>query len=213
MKSENEIRKYTGRLLSQKLDPYRNTDAVVVGIPTGGVCIASEITRQLSLPLWVLPCRRIKHPSDDRQSIGSVSMRDIHLNSYAETIPQEYIYHQIALLRNALEHDQKQYNAGYGPPSFTRKTVIMVVESLHSADAILACVRSLRKEDPHKIVVAIPVVTPEAARILRSEADEVVFLQTDAVIQPIRHYFADLAEAVGEVSRERSDATAHLVTI
>jgi putative phosphoribosyl transferase len=40
-----------GYLLSKQLDSYRNTNAVVVGITRGGVRVAFEIAKALSLPL------------------------------------------------------------------------------------------------------------------------------------------------------------------
>jgi orotate phosphoribosyltransferase-like protein len=50
-----------GVLLSRKLAAYKNSDAVVVGIPHGGVCVASAIADILSLSLEVMPCRKIKN--------------------------------------------------------------------------------------------------------------------------------------------------------
>jgi predicted phosphoribosyltransferase len=181
-------REQAGRLLSQKLDSYRN-NAVVVGIPHGGVCVAFAIAEALSLSLEVLPCRRIKHPADSNKAIGSVSVSEAFIHDFSQCIPQDYIYHQIALLRNALQHEHHQYYRNRRPPSFLYKTVILVDDILEVSDTMLACLRDIKKQKPLKVIVAVPVVTAEAARIIRAEADEFVFLQMETSTRPAKDHF------------------------
>ena len=187
-------RAHAGYLLANKLEAYRNTDAIVVGIPTGGVAVGAAIAGTLFLPLGVLPCRKIPHPVDSTRTIGSISADDVFLGHCSHTIPQDYISHQIALLRDALKHDKHRYCSDEVSTSFLHKTVILVDDVLLSGDAILACIRSLRKQIPLKIVVAVPIVSAEAARIVSAETDDIVFLQMETVDRSLHDYFSDVSE-------------------
>ena len=43
-------RKEAGRLLAQKLSGYKDVNGIVLGIPSGGVPVATEIAKALGLP-------------------------------------------------------------------------------------------------------------------------------------------------------------------
>ena len=184
-------RKEAGVLLSRKLAAYTNSDAMVVGIPHGGVCVAAVIADLLSLNLEVMPCRIIKNPGDSRNNIGSVSAEDVFIHDCPHTIPQDYIYHQIALLRNAIAFENKEYYGSGKPASFRDKVVILVNDILESSDTMIACIKGIKKQDPLKVIVAVPLVTAEAARIVSSEADDLVFLDMKTSIGSPGDHFID----------------------
>jgi putative phosphoribosyl transferase len=169
-------REQAGRLLSIKLLEYKNTNTVVVGIPTGGVCVASVISDSLGLPLEVMPCRTIKHPADNRKNIGSVSQDEVIIHDVSYDIPQEYIHHQTMQLQNEINSEKNYYYGDIQPISLNYKTVILVDDVLQSIDTMIACLKSIKKQKPFRIVIAVPVIYPKAARMLNSEADDVVFL-------------------------------------
>lgn len=188
-------REEAGRSLSKRLRSYMNTDAIVVGIPSGGFRVASEIARKLSLTLAALPCRKIMHPANSRKIIGAISTSDVILCPCSDTVPQDYIYHQIGLLRNAIQHDCDRYYGDNFVSPFFDKTIILVDDVLQSAHGILACIETLKRDKPLKIIVAVPVVTAEAAGIVRAEADDIVFLQEDTVIDSPQDCFSDARKA------------------
>lgn len=184
-------REEAGYQLSKTLAAYKNSDAAVVGIPHGGVCVASVIAEALSLPLEIMPCRKIKHPADGGKNIGSVSEDEVFIHDCSHTIPQDYIYHQIVLLQNAISHEVKKYYGSARHQSFRYRTVILVDDILSAADTMMACLRSIRKQRPLKVVVAVPVVAAEAARIVSAEADDIKFIKMEASLDSPHVYFAD----------------------
>jgi predicted phosphoribosyltransferase len=181
MESINDIliqnREEAGRLLSKKLQSYVSHNTVVVGIPSGGVCVAAAVAHDLSLPLEVCPCLAIKHPSRSNETVGSVSIDEVYLHNQAHDIPQSYFHHQLTMLRGLIQMDYQYYYGKSTPASFQYKTVILVDDVIESVDSIMACLRSIQKQRPVKIIIAIPFVRAEIARLLRTEADDIVFLQ------------------------------------
>ncbi|HEY5749835.1 MAG TPA: phosphoribosyltransferase family protein [Chryseolinea sp.] len=179
-----QSRGHAGRLLGAKLRAYKNSGAVVVGIPRGGALVAAALSEELQLPFDVMPCRKIKHPGNGTRSIGSVSVQEIVLNPFAHDLPQDYIGHQIAMIRNSLQADDRFYHEEAAPLSLKGKIVILVDESLRTADSVMACLVNVKKQMPFKVIVAVSVATQEVAAAIGRVADEVVFLYTE---EDLRH--------------------------
>lgn len=202
-------REQAGRLLSRKLDVYRNTNALVVGIPRGGVFVAVPVAERLALPMEVMGCRAIVHPADSKRTIGSVSANEVSVrdDTRFSPVPQDYIYHQVVLHRNVLHYERDLYDGERKPPSFHYRTVILVDDVLRNSDSILACLREIRKQQPLKVVVAVPLVSAEAARVVRGEADDIVFLHMAPVFYSERHFFASFPKVADRDVKELLDAS------
>lgn len=187
-------RQVAGRLLSKKLEQYANSAAIVLGIPRGGVIVASSVAEMLGLPLQVVPCRKLVHPGDSNRSIGSVSLEEVVLGDDCYDIPRDYISHQIVLLRNSLRSELAEYNPDQVPLSIRYKTVIVVDDVSRSGDTILACLRSVKKQKPLKLIVAVPFVSAKAGRLVGEIADEVVFLRMDHEIRSAKDCYHDFPD-------------------
>ncbi|UII30658.1 hypothetical protein LVD17_20405 [Fulvivirga ulvae] len=184
-------REHAGELLSMKLRACKeDPNTVVVGIPHGGVCVAWVIAENLKLPLEVMPCRKIKHPTDKNKNIGSVSYSEACIHDCPFDVPQDYIYHQMALLRHAINYQQKIYYGDTEPISLQYKTVILVDDILKARDTMIACLREIRKQNPLKIVVAVPVVNVEAARTISEETDDFIFLRMRNELEGLDRYYS-----------------------
>jgi predicted phosphoribosyltransferase len=211
MKTLFQNREETGYLLSKALAEYKNSNAVVVGIPHGGVCVASVIADILSLPLEIMPCRKIKDPADSERTIGSVSVNDVFIHDNGHAIPQDYISHQIVILRNSISNELKRYYGSATRQSFQYLTVIVVDDILSSSDTVMACLRSIKKQSPLKIVVAVPIVAAEAARIVSAEADDFKFIKMEPTLHSPNKYFSEFSKidetkvkTLFETSRKKS---------
>lgn len=185
-----------------KLRRYEKGNAVVVGIPHGGVCVASAIAENLELPLEIMPCRKIRHPTEKAKNIGSVSYTEACIHDCPFDVPQDYIYHQMALLRHAINYQRSFYYEDAEPVSLRYKTVILVDDTLITSDTMIACLREIRKQNPLKIIVAVPVVNTEAARVINEEADDFVFLRMRNDREGLKDHYADFPVIGDEEVRE-----------
>lgn len=185
-------REQAGYLLGKKLPVYKNTDALVVGIAHGGAVVAFHLARILKLSFAVVPCRKIKHPAGNGQTIGSVSIDDVLINEDIHDIPQDYIYHQVLMSRIGIEREFNIYYANKPRPEFTGKTVIVVDDMLQESDALVACLRTIRKQKPHRVVVAVPAVAFSALRVVKEEADDIVFLRMVSDFDSVRNIYSSL---------------------
>lgn len=189
-----ENREQAGIMLARKMAPLSLRDAVVVGIPRGGACVAAAIADELHLPLEVLSCRRIKHPANSGLNLGSVSLGEIIVHECPRELPQDYLQFQAARLKAEIAADNHFYYGQQDAPQLQHKTAIVVDDVLTSADTLLACIRDLKKHRALKVVVAIPFVQAEAARVIQAEVDLLVFLKMQHTISNPRAFYVDFPE-------------------
>jgi putative phosphoribosyl transferase len=150
----------------------------------------------------VVPCRKIKHPANDMQTIGSVSIDDVLIHEDIHDIPQDYIYHQILMARIGIEREYNYYYANKPRPVFSDRTIIIVDDMLQENDAVLACLRSVRKQKPTSLIVAVPVIAFSALRTIREEADDVVFSRMASGFDSVRNIYSALPSVKEEEVRD-----------
>ena len=195
-------REQAGYLLSKKLAVHKNTNALVLGIAHGGAVVAYHVARALKLEFAVVPCRKIKHPANNLQTIGSVSIDDVLMQENIHDIPQDYIYHQIQIARIGIEREFNFYYSNKPRPQFTGRTVIVVDDMLQESDAVLACLRSIRKQKPRNLIVAVPILAFSALRVINEEANDVIFLRMASGFDSVRTIYNTLPAVKEEEVRE-----------
>jgi predicted phosphoribosyltransferase len=174
----NEIiqdRKEAGMLLSEKLEKYQGTDSIILAVPRGGVPIGYEISKNLHLPLDIILSKKIGHPLNKEFAIGAVSLDSSFIDEHPE-IPSAYIESEIKKLRESLKDKYNLYMGDRKPIDVKGKTVIVVDDGIATGNTLLACIAMLRKSNPQKIVVAVPVVPFDTVKIFQQKADEFVYL-------------------------------------
>lgn len=186
-------------LLGEQLLQYKNSDAVLVAVPRGGVEVGYHLANMLNIPMEVSPCKKIKHPAYSNQSVGAVSIDDAIIKEECRNIPQDYIYHQIILLQHTLRADCDYYRTGRKAMNLTGKTVILVDDLMQSGDTLRACIKSIKKQNPLKIIAAVLVTSPEAAIQVSAEADDFISLRIDKSNYSQLHFSTITSEGVRDL--------------
>jgi predicted phosphoribosyltransferase len=165
-----------GRLLARKLLSYRgDRDAVVLGLPRGGVPVAYEVARELDLPLDVFMVRKLGVPGHEEFAFGSIAMggtRFINTSVVRSLrMTDEAISRVVESEELELARREKLYRAGRPDLDVNGKKVIIVDDGLATGSTMRAAVTALRKMGPTEIVVAVPVCSPEACTDLDNGVD------------------------------------------
>jgi predicted phosphoribosyltransferase len=99
-----------------------------------------------------------------------------------------------------LERRERLYRPEGGRLDVRRKTVILVDDGLATGSTMHAAVLALRKARPARIIVAVPVASPEACEGLRAEADQVVSLAMPERFRAVGQWYDDFRQTTdGEV--------------
>lgn len=176
---------------------YENSDAIIVAVPGGGIHIGYHLAELLHLPLEVIPCKKIKHPADNK-TIGAVSLDSVVLREEDNTIPQDYVYHQIQLLQHVIRGQSTKFNKGHIQPSLKGRTIILADDLLLTGDTMLATIRTIRKQQPDRIIVVVPNVTPEATRSIADEIEEIIYLTIEPNNPATESIYAEFPEVSDE---------------
>jgi putative phosphoribosyl transferase len=172
-----------GKLLAAQLIRYAaRKDTIVLALPRGGVPVAFEIARALKAPLDVFLVRKLGLPGHEELAMGAIATggvrvlnRDVvaYLN-----IPQGIIDTVARQEQQELERRESLYRGDRPAPEVRGRTVILVDDGLATGSTMRAAIAALKKSEPGRIVVAVPVAPPSAVEDLQKEVDEVVCVFT-----------------------------------
>ena len=188
-------RKEAGELLAKKLTKYKNQkDAIVLGIPRGGVVVAYEVAKALHLPLDVIVIKKLPYPGEPELGIGAVGLTDYALVPDLMGVPQSYINEQIKILQKEVQERYAVLRGRKQLYDVKGKTVIVIDDGIAMGGTMTAAVSILRKRKAKIIILAVPVAPPDAIKRLEQIADEVVCVEVRADFFGIGQFYEDFKQ-------------------
>jgi putative phosphoribosyl transferase len=194
-----EDRRDAGRQLAAELRQYAGRpDVLVLGLARGGTPVANEVARALDLPLDVFIVRKLGVPGHEELAMGAIASGEVQVldDRLIRTlhIPQSAVSKVIAEERRELERRESAYRGGRIPPDVAGRAVILVDDGLATGASMFAAISALRKANPAKIVVAVPVAAPEVCSAMRRVADECVCVLTPAQLYGVGAWYIDFSQ-------------------
>lgn len=186
-----------GKQLAQTLLTYRNReDTLVFGLARGGVVVAYEIAKELSLPLNVLIPRKIGAPGNPELAIGAIAEDgELWLNkSLIAALSPSALEKAIAQAKAKIDERSKKYReiAPLGP--LKGKTVILVDDGIATGATMLAEILSLRKQRVKALIAAAPVASVESWAVIEKESDQAFCLHAVEALTAISEFYIDFAQ-------------------
>ena len=196
-----------GRKLAARLTRYADgEDVLVLALPRGGVPVAYEVAKELNAPLDIFLVRKLGVPGHEELAMGAIASGGVRIVNddvvnYLR-IPDELIDAVAELEQSELERRERAYRAERPPPDVKDRIVILIDDGLATGSTMRAAAASLRKQKPHRIVVAVPVSSPETCEEFRSEVDEIVCAVTPEYFQGVGLWYKDFTQTSDEEVRE-----------
>jgi putative phosphoribosyl transferase len=195
-----------GRQLAVKLKRYAGRDDVVVlALPRGGVPVGYEVAQALAAPLDVFLVRKLGVPGREEFAMGAIASGGIRvLNPDAVRalgIPAEVIDQVAEQERRELERREREYRDSRPAPDITGKIVILVDDGLATGSTMRAAIRALRRREPGRIVVAVPVGAPETCADFQDEADEAICAREPEPFYAVGAWYDDFSQTTDEEVR------------
>ena len=177
-----ENRYDAGRQLAPKLAAYKNDQAIVLAIPNGGVPIAVPVALELGVDLDLVIARKLPIPLLPEGGFGAVAddgnailNREV-LKRFPLT--EHQMNFQIIKVRNDIRQRSMIYRGMRPLPGVAGKTAIIVDDGLASGYTMMAAVESLRRRNPRRIVVAVPVASATAVKEVEKTGVTVITVNT-----------------------------------
>ncbi|SKB26383.1 phosphoribosyltransferase [Maribacter arcticus] len=170
-----EDRNDAGTQLAKKLTKFKEENVVVLAIPRGGLPVGAQVAKSLQAPLDVVLTKKIGYPTNKEYAIGAISLESIVLTN-AMGIEKSYIDQETARIRKTLRERYNQYYKHQSPANLKNKTIIIVDDGVATGNTLLATIELVYKQNPSKIIIAIPVAPASAIyKISNTEnVDEVI---------------------------------------
>ena len=195
-------RRDAGRRLAEALAERTITAPAVIGLPRGGVPVGHEVAARLGAPLEVLMVRKLGYPAQPELGIGAIAEGGVRV------LNEELVRHlgvSDEMLDEVTEREQRElerrvdlYRAGRPPIPLTGRTAILVDDGLATGFTARAAIESLRRQGAARIVLAVPVGSPDTVAGLRGEVDEIVAVETPAALGAIGMYYREFGQVADE---------------
>ncbi len=199
-----EVRPYhdrpeAGRVLAETLKSYADRpDVIVLALPRGGVPVAFEVARALNAPLDVFLVRKLGVPGREELAMGAIATGGVRLLNEevvrALRIPDKEIEAVTAIEREELHRRERAYRGDRPPPEISGRVVILIDDGLATGFSMRAAIAALRRENPERIIVAVPVASASTCEEFADEVDEVVCARTPEPFQAVGLWYENFSQ-------------------
>lgn len=166
-----------GQKLAEKLEKYRDKEAVIYALPRGGVVLGYEIAKRLNAPLDLIITRKIGHPNNPEYAICAIAEDGHKLCNEEERshIDSRWFDEKAKDEQEEAKRRRELYLQGKSE-SVKGKIAIIVDDGVATGLTLRLAIKELKHKQPKRIVVAVPVAPKEIASELEKEVDEFVAL-------------------------------------
>ena len=153
-----------------------DANAIVIGLPRGGIVVAAEVAKRLHLPLKSWAVRKISHPSNPELALGAIAPGDVLIwDEPFERLDPEQRQQLVQQQQQELLRRQQLYGDP-APQSLKNHPLIVVDDGVATGLTVRAALRSLEQTAPQRLILAVPVIDQQIARALRPMVHELVAL-------------------------------------
>jgi putative phosphoribosyl transferase len=184
--------------------------AVVLGLPRGGVPVAAGVARALGAPLDVLVVRKVGVPSQPELAMGAVgpggvTVRNEEVLGMLPAAARRFA--EVASAERAEVTRRERAFRGARPPlELAGRCAVLVDDGVATGATLRAAIAAARGLAAARVVVAVPVASAEAARMLEAEADELICLERPAFFMAVGQCYEEFPQLSDQEVRSQLDA-------
>ena len=182
-------------LLAQRLQGQELQDPLVLAIPRGGVVTGAVLARELGAELDVVLARKLRAPGQPELAVGAVAEGgQVYLNQPIEELlglPEEYVARERAYQLSEIARRKELYRAVRPPAPLAGRSVIVTDDGIATGATMSAALQVARAQDPHELIVAVPVASPDHLEEIRRRCDEVICLLAPRSFWAIGQFYKD----------------------
>ena len=220
-------RREAGQKLAQKLTAYANhPQAIVLGLPRGGVPVAYEIAKTLNLPLDVCLVKKLGLPNHPEIAMGAIAEDEL-LPDYCGNITiinqntahlhgvySEQIQAISSRAKVELRWRDRCYRSFRPMLKIPQSSVIVVDDGIATGQTMEAAVTVLRQHKPEKIIIATPVASKSVIKQLAAKVDNFVCLMKPKSLVAVGFWYEDFTQTTDRevcdlLSQETCKTLAH----
>jgi putative phosphoribosyl transferase len=195
-----------GERLAEALVGYASEEPIVLGLPRGGIPVASVVARALGAPLDVLVVRKLGCPWQPELGIGAVGEDGNRVVNtrlvQAMQISDEQLEEVADVEAAEVMRRVRRYRGGHDPVPVEGRVVILVDDGIATGFTARAGIELLRRRGARRIILAVPVAPQEILEEMRPLVDAVVVLETPASFLAVGEFYEDFTQTSDDEVRD-----------
>ncbi|WP_163328342.1 phosphoribosyltransferase [Desulfurobacterium thermolithotrophum] len=202
-------RKEAGELLAQAiLRKYDSTlkNPVIVAIPRGGVVVAEPIAEILNAPIELVIPRKIGAPFNEEFAIAAVTEDGYVLMNPSVTdeiayrlgISKDYIERKTLEEIEEIKRRKEKYLQGKTKVNLREKDIILVDDGIATGLTVKAAIMSLRRENPRRIILAVPVMPADKVSEFQQLVDDLIVLYAPEFFNAVGQFYQHFPQTTDE---------------
>ncbi|MGW4032655.1 phosphoribosyltransferase family protein [Streptomyces sp. NPDC004838] len=191
-------RRDAGRRLAARLQQFKGSDIVVLGLPRGGVPVAAEVAEALGAPLDICLVRKLGVPFQPELGMGAIGEGGVRVINDAVVRDARVTPHELAAVQarelEVLESRARRYRGRREPADLAGRTVLIVDDGVATGSTARAACQIARARGAARVVLAAPVAPHDWTKRLGADADELVCPHTPWSFDAIGQFYADFSQ-------------------
>jgi len=191
-----------GQLLAQELQEYRGSRTVVLGIPRGGVVIASVIARALGAEVDIVLARKLGAPGNPEFAIGAIAEdQKLFLDEpllARLTVTSEYLMEEKVSQLAELKRRIGLYRPVRPKVPLSGRTVIVTDDGVATGATMQAALWTVRQEAPERLIAALPLGPGDTVKRLAAFTDALLCLRAPAFFGAIGQFYKQFEQVEDE---------------
>jgi putative phosphoribosyl transferase len=183
-----------GRLLAEALRGRlpSGVDAVVLGIPRGGVIVAEQVALALGAPLDVVVPRKVGAPHNPELAIGAVALGvrvwDASLLRRL-AVPDDYRERAAQAEEEEIRRRTDTYRGARAPLELRGRIAVLVDDGIATGATATAAARWAKAAGAARLILAVPVAAPSSVARLARQAVDVVALEQPSDLRSVGEWY------------------------
>jgi putative phosphoribosyl transferase len=193
-------RREAGRALASRVAALIGKDEapLVLALPRGGVPVGFEVAKALGADLDVFLVRKLGVPGHEEFAMGAIAGGGVRVLNEALIrelgLSRVAVDRVIATERAEIERREKLYRLSRPSLPVRGRTAILVDDGLATGSTMLAAVRAVIAQEPKRIIVAVPVASPEVCVEFRDLVDDVICAETEEPLHAVGLSYEDFSQ-------------------
>jgi putative phosphoribosyl transferase len=171
---------------------------LVLALPRGGVPVAVHVAARVGGELDVVIARKIAAPGRPEFGIGAIAEDGPPVFDQPALdhlgLTENDLAPAVADERAELARRTHEYRRDRPAPDPTAREVVLVDDGLATGVTARAALRWLRGHHPARLVLAVPVCSPQARDTLIGDADAVICLSAPEAFHSVGQWYTDFTQ-------------------
>lgn len=192
-----------GAAVARLIEPLlEDSDALILGVPRGGVIVGRTVADALGLDLDVVVVRKLGIPGHEEYGFGAIGEDDAEVLDQATLaavgLDDATIEEVCARERTELERRVATYRDGRPAAPLKGRTVVIVDDGIATGGTIRAAIAVCRAREAERVIVAVGVAPADVIQSLAHEADAAVAALIPEPMHAVGQWYEDFRQTTDD---------------